>query len=77
MSKWLVVTVLALVVLTSAMGLKTVVSAHNTPGPMPPTPWFAMNTPGPMPPTPWVVNTPGPMPPTPWNTPGPMPPTPW
>ncbi len=51
MSKWLVVTVLALVVLTSAMGLKTVVSAHNTPGPMPPTPWFAMNTPGPMPPT--------------------------
>lgn len=74
MSKWLVVTVLCLVVLTSAMGLKSV---HNTPGPMPPTPWFAVNTPGPMPPTPWVVNTPGPMPPTPWNTPGPMPPTPW
>jgi|HubBroStandDraft_6_1064221.scaffolds.fasta_scaffold30422_5 hypothetical protein len=81
MSKWIVVTVVALAVLTGAMGFKAVTanSAHNTPGPMPPTPWFAVNTPGPMPPTPWVVNTPGPMPPTPWdlNTPGPMPPTPW
>ena len=62
MSKSLVVTVLALVVLIGAMGLKAV----NTPGPMPPSPWFAVNTPGPMPPSPWVVNTPGPMPPSPW-----------
>lgn len=68
MSKWIVVTVLALVVLTGAMGLEGVTanSAVNTPGPMPPSPWFAVNTPGPMPPSPWVVNTPGPMPPSPW-----------
>jgi hypothetical protein len=63
MSKWTVVAVLALVVLTGAMGLK---ASFNTPGPMPPSPWFAVNTPGPMPPSPWVVNTPGPMPPSPW-----------
>jgi len=63
MSKWIVATVVALVVLTGAMGVKL---AGNTPSPMPPTPWFAVNTPSPMPPTPWVVNTPSPMPPTPW-----------
>ncbi len=68
MSKWIVVTVLALAMLTGAMGFKAVTTqlAVNTPSPMPPTPWFAVNTPSPMPPTPWLVNTPSPMPPTPW-----------
>ncbi len=68
MSKWLVVAVVALVVLTGAMVLQSVATQTfaNTSGPMPPTPWFAVNTSGPMPPTPWVANTSGPMPPTPW-----------
>ena len=79
MSKSLVVVVLALLVLTSAMGLKALVTQPgviaNTTAPMPPTPWA--NTTAPMPPTPWA-NTTAPMPPTPWaNTTAPMPPTPW
>ncbi len=81
MSKSLVVVVLALLVLTSAMGLKALATQPgvmaNTSAPMPPTPWLLANTSAPMPPTPWA-NTSAPMPPTPWaNTSAPMPPTPW
>ncbi len=71
MSKWLVVVVLALLVLTSAMGLKALATHQpsvmaNTSAPMPPTPWLQANTSAPMPPTPWA-NTSAPMPPTPWR----------
>lgn len=54
MSRWLVVVVLALLFLTSAMGLKTLVTHSrlaNTSAPMPITPWA--NTSAPMPITPW------------------------
>lgn len=54
MSRWLVVVVLALLVLTSAMGLKVLVTHSrmaNTSAPMPITPWA--NTSAPMPITPW------------------------
>lgn len=54
MSRWLVVAVLALLVITSAMGLKALVTHSrmaNTSAPMPITPWA--NTSAPMPITPW------------------------
>ena len=79
MSKWLVVVVLALLVLTSAMGLKALSTPAlaNTTAPVPPTPWMLANTTAPVPPTPWM-NTTAPVPPTPWaNTTAPVPPTPW
>jgi hypothetical protein len=70
MSRWLVVAVLVLLVLTSALGLKAVVThaqLANTGAPMPITPWLATNTGAPMPITPWMVaNTGAPMPITPW-----------
>ncbi|MFZ0636380.1 MAG: hypothetical protein WA755_14065 [Candidatus Acidiferrales bacterium] len=56
MLKWLAAAVLALSILTAAMGLGSIVDARHfahTTGPMPPTPWFAGHTTGPMPPTPW------------------------
>jgi hypothetical protein len=79
MSKLLVVVVLALLVLTSAMGLKALSgpTLANTTAPVPPTPWMLANTTAPVPPTPWM-NTTAPVPPTPWaNTTAPVPPTPW
>jgi hypothetical protein len=74
--------VLALLVLTGAMGLKTVVTTHgdssvlmaNGTAPVPPTPW--KNGTAPVPPTPWKNGT-APVPPTPWNGTAPVPPTPW
>ncbi len=80
MCKWSVAVALALLMFTSAMGLKAITAQPvlaNTSSPMPPTPWA--NTSSPMPPTPWLLaNTSSPMPPTPWaNTSSPMPPTPW
>jgi hypothetical protein len=70
MSRWLVVAVLVLLVLTSAMGLKAVATHSllaNTGAPMPITPWLTANTGAPMPITPWMVaNTGAPMPITPW-----------
>lgn len=54
MSRWLIVAVLALLVVTSAMGLRVLVShsrVANTTAPMPITPWA--NTTAPMPITPW------------------------
>jgi hypothetical protein len=70
MNRWLVVAVLAVLVLTSAMGLKALTTPQtlaNTSAPMPITPWMAANTSAPMPITPWLVaNTSAPMPITPW-----------
>jgi len=74
--------VLAMLVLTGAMGLKTVVTTHgdssvlmaNGTAPVPPTPW--KNGTAPVPPTPWKNGT-APVPPTPWNGTAPVPPTPW
>jgi len=75
MSKWSLVAVLVLLVLTSAMGLQALA---NTSGPMPPSSWLSANTSGPMPPSSWVVaNTSGPMPSSWANTSGPMPPSSW
>ncbi len=62
--------VLAMLVLTGAMGLKTVVTTHgdssvlmaNGTAPVPPTPW--KNGTAPVPPTPWKNGT-APVPPTP------------
>ena len=68
MSRWLVVAVLVLLVLTSAMGLKAL-TAHSisasTTAPMPPSPWLSASTTAPMPPSPWRSTT-APMPPSPW-----------
>jgi hypothetical protein len=69
MSKWSLVAVLVLLVLTSAMGLNaltTQTTLANTTGPVPPSPWLAANTTGPVPPSPWA-NTTGPVPPSPWG----------
>jgi hypothetical protein len=73
---------LGMLVLTGAMGLKTVVTTHgdssvlmaNGTAPIPPTPW--KNGTAPIPPTPWKNGT-APIPPTPWNGTAPIPPTPW
>jgi len=62
MSKWLVVTVLAMMVLASAVGLKGITVA-STSSPVPPTPWASTSSP--VPPTPWM-STSSPVPPTPW-----------
>jgi hypothetical protein len=76
MSKWLVVVVLALLVLTSAMSVKAL-TLSNTGAPVPPSPWLAANTGAPVPPSPWM-NTGAPVPPSPWsNTGAPVPPSPW
>ena len=72
MSRKLTVTFLAMLVLTGAMGLKTIVTAHgdssliarNGSAPAPPTPW--RNGSAPAPPTPWK-NGSAPAPPTPWK----------
>lgn len=72
MSRKLAVVLLVMVVLTGAMGLKTVVTAHdngavimaNGSAPVPPTPW--KNGSAPVPPTPWK-NGSAPVPPTPWK----------
>jgi hypothetical protein len=82
MSRILSAIVLAMLVLTGAMGLKTVVTTHgdssvlvaNGTAPVPPTPW--KNGTAPVPPTPWKNGT-APVPPTPWNGTAPVPPTPW
>jgi len=74
--------VLAMLLLTGAMGLKTVLTTHgdssvlmaNGTAPVPPTPW--KNGTAPVPPTPWKNGT-APVPPTPWNGTAPVPPTPW
>lgn len=71
MNKWLVVVILALLVLTSAMGLKAItthwMSAQGG-GPVPPTPWMSAQGGGPVPPTPWMpAQGGGPVPPTPWK----------
>lgn len=53
-NKWLAAAGLALVILTGAMGLRTVASkmlAHTS-APVPPTPYYA-NTSAPVPPTPY------------------------
>ena len=82
MSRISSVIVLGMLVLTGAMGLKTVVTTHgdssvlmaNGTAPIPPTPW--RNGTAPIPPTPWKNGT-APIPPTPWNGTAPIPPTPW
>jgi hypothetical protein len=82
MSRTSTAIVLAMLVLTGAMGLKTVVTTHgdssvlmaNGTAPVPPTPW--KNGTAPVPPTPWKNGT-APVPPTPWNGTAPVPPTPW
>jgi len=63
MSKWLVVTVLAMMVLASAVGLKGITVA-STSAPVPPAPWAS--TSAPVPPAPWA-STSAPVPPAPWN----------
>jgi len=71
MSRKLGSILLAMLVLTMAMGLKTIVTAHsdstvlmaNGGAPAPPTPW--KNGGAPAPPTPWK-NGGAPAPPTPW-----------
>lgn len=68
MSKWLAVAVLALLVLTSAMGLKAVTThalAANTGAPPPPAGWLVANTGAPPPPAGWL-NTGAPPPPAGW-----------
>lgn len=71
MNKWLVVVVLALLVLTSAMGLKALTThstVANTTNPVPPSPWLSANTTNPVPPSPWTsANTTNPVPPSPWR----------
>jgi hypothetical protein len=68
-NKWVAVGLLVLLVLTCAMGLKSM-TTHSmlavTGAPVPPTPWMAGVTGAPVPPTPWMV-TGAPVPPTPWN----------
>ncbi len=74
MSKLLVATVLAMLILASAVGLKGITVASTT-APVPPTPWAS--TTAPVPPTPWASTT-APVPPTPWaSTTAPVPATPW
>jgi hypothetical protein len=71
-NRWLSVAVLVLLVLVSAVVLRsTLDKSVSANGPQPPTPWLMAN--GPQPPTPWLN---GPQPPTPWKN-GPQPPTPW
>jgi len=70
MSRWLVVAVLVLLVLTGGLGLEALLTHSqlaNTGAPMPDTPWLTANTGAPMPDTPWLMaNTGAPMPDTPW-----------
>ena len=74
--------VLAMLVLTGAMGLKTVLTTHgdssvlmaNGTAPVPQTPW--KNGTAPVPQTPWKNGT-APVPQTPWNGTAPVPQTPW
>jgi hypothetical protein len=74
--------VLAMLVLTGAMGLKTVVTTDedfsvlmaNGTAPVPHTPW--KNGTAPVPQTPWKNGT-APVPQTPWNGTAPVPQTPW
>jgi len=71
MSRKLNSLLLAMLVLTAAMGLKTIAAAQSH------APVMVANAGGPTPPTPWK-NAGGPTPPTPWkNAGGPTPPTPW
>jgi hypothetical protein len=63
MGKWLVVTVLSMLVLASAVGLKGITVA-STSAPVPPAPWAS--TTAPVPPAPWASTT-APVPPAPWN----------
>jgi len=72
MNKWLVVIVLALLVLTSAMGLKALTthstSLANNGSPVPPSPWLSANNGSPVPPSPWLpANNGSPVPPSPWK----------
>lgn len=72
MSRKLTVILLVMLILTGAMGLKTIVTSHadgtvmtaNAAGPAPPVPW--KNAAGPAPPVPWK-NAAGPAPPVPWK----------
>jgi len=70
MNRWIVAAVLALSILTAAMGLGMVAAVNNVAGttsPMPVTPWFVESTTSPMPVTPWIAaSTTSPMPVTPW-----------
>ena len=72
MSRKLAVVLLVMVVLTGAMGLKTILTTHasgavlmaNGGAPVPPSPW--KNGGAPVPPSPWK-NGGAPVPPSPWK----------
>lgn len=71
MSRKLAVVLLVMLVLTGAMGLKTIVTAHAS-GPV-----LMANGGAPVPPSPWK-NGGAPVPPSPWKNGGaPVPPSPW
>jgi hypothetical protein len=71
MSRKLTVVLLVMLILTGAMGLKTIVTSHNGgvmmangSAPVPPSPW--KNGSAPVPPSPWK-NGSAPVPPSPWK----------
>jgi hypothetical protein len=75
MSRKLTVILLVMLVLTGAMGLKTIVTSHadgavimasGGGGPVPPSPWKSGGG-GPVPPSPWKSGGGGPVPPSPWK----------
>lgn len=86
MNRWLKVVALVLLVLVTAVAIRTyslpaALAVANTNGQVPHSPWLIANTSNPVPPSPWqTANTSNPVPPSPWqtaNTSNPVPPSPW
>jgi len=81
MYRWSVVVVLALLVLTSAVGLQAICTHSlraSTSAPVPPDRWTA-STSAPVPPDRWFASTSAPVPPDRWfaSTSAPVPPDRW